>query len=195
MKKIVEKRSNKLLWISLAVFTLTYLVIIGYHWLFNGHFGDATYTISMYVGLAPWSSLLFCVTNLAIAVMLIVYILTQAKMRGFLWRLMMFAFVICFIGLSIAPRVPFEGDTVIEIHHFFSYSMFVIIALLAFYTAAAVKDKFARTVATLIVAYAAFFIVGYLLNAAFLDAGIFWYESAVVFAFFALVISSNRIKG
>ena len=192
MKK-VEKRSNKLLWISLSIFGLTYLGIIGYYWLFGGHLGDSQLTISAYVGLAPWSAMLFCATNIAVAVLLVVYIYTNSSFRKSLWRMMMLAFVVAFIGLSIAPRTPFSSE-VVPIHQFFSHSMFIIIALLALYTAVSAKDGTARTVATLVTVYSAFFIACYILNAPFLHAGILWFESAFVYSFFALVISSNRLE-
>jgi len=190
MKK-PEKHSNKLLWISLALFGLVYLFIIGYQWLFGGHLGDSRLTISAYVGLAPWSSMLFCITNIIIAVLLVSYIYTNSSFQKFLWRVMMMAFVVAFIGLSIAPRTPFASE-VVPIHQFFSHSMFIIISLLALYTMIVSRDMLARTIAALVTTYGIFFIFCYLINAPFFNAGILWFESVFVYSFFILVISSNR---
>ena len=190
MKK-PEKHSNKLLWISLALFGLVYLFIIGYQWLFGGHFGDARLTISAYVGLAPWSSMLFCLTNIAISVLLVINIYTNPSFQKFLWRFMMMAFVVAFIGLSIAPRTPFASD-VVPIHRFFSHSVFLIITLLALYATAKSKITLTRVIGMLVAIYGAFFIICYLLDAAFFNAGILWFESAFVYSFFVLIISSNH---
>ena len=190
MRKI-EKRGNRLLWISLLLFALVYVVIIGYYWFFGGYFGDSHLTISAYVGLRPWSAMLFCLTNITVAVLLVAYIYAGALSQKFLWRLLMMAFVVAFIGLSIAPRTPFASDST-PVHQFFSHSMFIIIALLALYAAIVSRSAPARWVATLVALYSLFFIVCYILNAPFLRNGILWFESAFVYSFFALIISSNH---
>ena len=189
----MNKRSNLLLWMSLLLFGLSCLVIVGYNWLFGGYFGNSSLTISIYVGLQIWSILLFCVINIGIAIMLLNYILTHAYIRSFLWRLLMIAFIAAFIGLSVAAKTP-ENDMMTATHQFFSHSLFFIIALISLYTVLIAKDKLSRLMAILLVCYSVFFITCYLLRADFLMNGILWYESAFIFAFFMLVIVSNRLQ-
>ncbi len=189
----LNKRSNKLLWVSLLMFGLSCLVIVGYYWLFGGYLGNSSLTISIYVGLQLWSILLFCAVNIAIAIMLLNYILTHAKIRSFLWRLLMVAFIVAYIGLSVAAKTP-DNDMMVATHQFFSHSLFLIIALISLYTVLVAKDKLTRLIAMLLVCYSVFFITCYLLKVDFLMGGILWFESAFIFAFFILVITSNRLQ-
>lgn len=189
----INKRSNYLLWISLLLFGLSWLVIIGYYWVFGGYFGNSSLTISIFVGLQLWTILLFCAVNIVIAIMILNYILTHAKIHSFLWRFLMIAFVIAFIGLSVAAKTP-DNEMMTATHQFFSHSLFLIISLITLYTILVAKDKLTRLVATIIACYAVFFITSYLSRADYLMNGILWYESAFIVAFFVLVITSNRLK-
>ena len=189
----LNKRSNKLLWIALLVFGLSCLIIIGYYWLLGGYFANSSLTISIFVGLQLWSVLLFCAVNIVIAIMILSYILTHAKIRSFLWRFLMIAFVIAYIGLSVSAKTP-DNEMMTATHQFFSHSLFLIISLITLYTILVAKDKLTRLVATIIACYAVFFITSYLSRADYLMNGILWYESAFIVAFFVLVITSNRLK-
>ena len=191
--KTLNKRSNILLWISLLLFALTCLIIIGCYWLFGGYSGNSSLTISIYVGLQLWSILVFCTVNIVIAIMLLNYILTNAKIRSFCWRALMIAFTIAYIGLSVAAKTP-NNDMMVATHQFFSHSLFVIISLIALYTVLTAKDKLTRLIAILVVCYAVFFITCYLLKADFFMGGILWYESSFILSFFILIIVSNRLQ-
>ena len=188
----LKKRSNKLLWISLLLFGIGYLTIIGYYWLFGGYFGNSHFTISIFVGLQTWSVLLFCALNIIIATMLIVYIATQAKIRNFLWCFLMYLFVVAYVGLSLAAKIP-DNTISTDIHQFFSKSLFVIITLITILTIFITNNKLTKVLAISIAIYGIFFIICYVLKAGFFMDGILWHESAFIFVFFALTISSNRL--
>ena len=189
----MEKRSNKFLWIPVLIFSLEYLGIVGYYWLWGGHLGDASLTISRFVGLNTWSSLLFCAGNLAIAVMLFYYIIVHAKINNFLWKLLMIFFIICFVALSISPHVPDESMPA-KIHCFFAGAMFIIMTVISIFTALTTKQKLTSLICLFYIMYGVFFLVCDLFRIDFFMRGILWYESAYIFAFFAVLINSNRLK-
>ena len=193
MKQETEERSNRLLWISLAIFALEYLGIIGYYWIFGGHMGDSSLTISRFVGLNPLSSIIFCVCNVAIAVMLVYYTLTNARMRGFVWRFLMMAFLVTFIALSISPHVPDESAGA-QIHIFFAGAMFVAMALIGIYTIVVTQERPTSILSVLFIIYGLFFIICDIFKFDFFMSGVLWYESAYLFAFFAVLINSNRLE-
>ncbi len=187
------KQSKKLLWVSALVFLAEFLGIIGWYWIFGGHAGDATLTISRYVGLNLWSTLVFCACNMAIVVMLVYYLLTQASKRGFLWRFLMYAFALAFMALSISPHVPDESMPA-TIHRFFAGAMFIIISLIGILTLTKATRKVTLVYSLLFTIYAMFFLICDVLRVDFFMNSIFWYESAYIFAFFGLILCPEKRK-
>ena len=148
--------------------------------------GDASLTISRYVGLNPLTCGIFFVFNLAITVLVLCHLATTCK-RGFIWRLLMYVFALAFLALSVSPHLPDESMPA-DIHRFFAGVMFVTMALVGLYTLLATQRKGLLIYALLFVIFALFFII---CDAARIDwfmTGIFWYESAYIFAFFGLVL-------
>ena len=187
--ELMKKRKNLLL-ISLLIFIAEYVGLIGWYWLFDGRAGDASLTISRYVGLNWWSSLIFCAGNMAIVVLIVNYLLTRAKNRGFLWRMLMYVFVIAFMALSISPHVPDESMPAI-IHKFFAGVMFVDIALISLLSIAKAENKFTTCFALLFTAYSVYFCISDVLRVPYFMNLILWFESEYIFAFFALLLVSE----
>ncbi len=181
------KPSKKLLLISLLIFALEYFGIVGAYWLFDGRAGDATLTISRYIGLNLWSSLLFCAGNMAIVVMVIYHLITKSQSRGFVWRFLMYVFVVAFMALSISPHVPDESMPA-TVHRFFAGVMFVAMSLIGITVMARAQRKITLTYSMLFVIYSIFFCVCDVMRLDFFMQGIFWYESAYLFAFFGLIL-------
>lgn len=181
------KRHNSLLLISILIFILEYVGLVGWYWLFDGRAGDASLTISRYVGLNWWSSLIFCGGNLAIIIMLVYHLLTRSKSRGFLWRMLMYVFVIAFMALSISPHVPNESMPA-TIHKFFAGVMFVTMALTGAVTLARTRCKSTLIYALLFVIFSIYFCISDVLRVPYFMDIIFWLESAYIFAFFGLLL-------
>ena len=191
MKQVEHKHSNKLLWMSTAIFAVEYLAIIGYNWLLGGHLGDASLTISRFVGLNIWSIAIFCILNIAICVLVVCHLVANAGSKSFVWRFLMYGFVIAFMALSISPHLQDEGISS-DIHKFFAGTMFVIMALVGILTMATTKKRWLLVFGTLFVIYGIFFIVCDLMRVDFFMNNILWFESAYLFAFFGLLLGSSR---
>lgn len=175
------------------LFVLGYLTIIGYYWIFGGYFGNSSLTISIFVGLRPWSIVLFCAINIIVACLLVVYIKTQAKLDNRLWRFLMFAFIIAYVGLSIAAKTP-DNTISTDLHHFFSKSLFLIITFSTILTIIIAEDSLTRFLASILSAYGIFFVVSYVLKSEIFMNNILWHESAYIYAFFALTLVANRMR-
>ena len=188
---ILMKKHKNLLLISLLIFVAEYIGLIGWYWLFDGRAGDATLTISRYVGLNWWSSLIFCAGNMAIIVMVVYYLLTRAKERGALWRMLMYVFVIAFMALSISPHVPDESMPAV-IHKFFAGVMFVDIALISLLSIAKAQRKSTLIFAVFFTIYSVYFCISDVLRVPYFMDLILWFESAYLYAFFALLILTER---
>lgn len=183
----VEKPRKNLFFIATLIFIAEFLGIIGYYWIFGGRTGDASLTISRYVGLSPWSCAIFCICNLAISVLVVCHLITASAKRGAIWRLPMYVFAMAFLALSISPHLPDEG-TSSAIHRFFAGVMFVDMALIGAITITRSERKALTLYSLLFVIYAIFFCLCDVLRLGFFMDGIFWYESAYIFAFFGLTL-------
>ena len=182
-----KKPRRGLLLIALSIFIVEYLGIIGYYWLFGGHSGDATLTISRYVGLNPITCAIFCVCNLAIATLMICHLAMLEKMHGILWRFLLYGFLASFVALSVSPHLP-EGGTSTEIHLFFAGAMFVIMALVGLLGIVNNDRKLPLVISILFTIFALFFIICDVTRVQWFMDGILWYESAYILAFFALIM-------
>jgi len=192
MDTVTEKPRKNLFLIALLIFLVEYLGICGYWWIFGGHMGDASLTISRYVGLSPLTCAIFLACNLAISVLVICHLIFASNKRGFLWRFLMYIFVGAFLALSISPHLPDEGMSS-TIHRGFAGVMFVVMALIGLYTLFATQRKALMCYAMLFLIFAVFFIICDAARVDWFMNGIFWYESAYIFAFFGLTLPELNI--
>ena len=192
MKKIETCKSSLLLWLSLLIFTFETVGIITYYWL-NGYSGVTNLTISKFVGLNLWSSLIFGAGNALIVILMLYYLSAHARIKNSLWHLLMVLYLASFVALSIFPHVP-EPGTLSEIHQFFSAAMFILMLLLGVLSLIIAKHKSGTIIATLFTTFSVYFIISYILRPDYFMGNILWFESAYIYAFFALLISSNSKK-
>ena len=191
MDTVAEKPRKNLFFIALLIFIAEFLGIMGYYWIFDGRAGDASLTISRYVGLNPWSCAVFLVCNLAISILVVYHLITTCAKRGFIWRFLMYIFAMAFLALSVSPHLPDEGMSS-TIHRFFAGVMFVDMALVGVVTMSRAERKFMMLYSMLFVIYAIFFCVCDVMRMQWFLDGIFWYESAYIFAFFGLTLPEPR---
>jgi len=185
------KARKNLLLIAWLIFIAEFLGIIGYYWLFDGYSGEASLTISRYVGLNPVTSIVFCICNLAIIVLMAYHLMTRSKAQGFIWRFLTYCFIAAFMAVSICPHTP-DGGTSSDIHQFFAGIMFVIMALTSLLNifSSSAKNKARLIYAVTFTIYALFFIVCDLFKVQWFMNGIFWYETAYLFGYFSLLMLS-----
>ncbi|MBQ7040668.1 hypothetical protein IJN73_01195 [Candidatus Saccharibacteria bacterium] len=112
------------------IFTLSQIIVLSYYWLNKGYAGDFSLTVSRYVGLELWTSILFAVFNLAIIVIMFRYYLSLRKSRSLLWFIFGCVQVAGFLLLSIFPHNAFIEDPtareiVSTIHEYSARAMFI----------------------------------------------------------------------
>lgn len=121
------------------IFALSQLIILGYQWIANGYAGNLTLTISRYVGLELWTSILFAAFNLVIIIIMLRYYLSLKNQRSALWVILGCFQALGFALLSIFPHNIFmvEGparDVVVNLHEFSARLMFISMFAMAFET-------------------------------------------------------------
>ena len=174
---------KKLIWIALALFTLEVLGIVGYNWLAAGYAGDATLTLSRYVGLNLWSCISFGVINLAIIVLLSTHALHQKKL-GF--TLMILLFNICYLALSVCPHLPYESP-IVFIHQFFAIALFIVMLLIgiSLYNK---SQKPARAITGIFVLYGIHFLIAYANHLPYFMDYILYWEIGYIYLFFLSIL-------
>ncbi|MDO4889112.1 MAG: hypothetical protein Q4A25_00230 [Candidatus Saccharibacteria bacterium] len=127
LKKILKSPALAL-GLTPLIFALSQIIILGYNWISRGHAGDLTLTVSRYVGLELWTSILFAAFNIAIIVIMFRYYLYLKKSRSTLWFIFGCLQVLGFLFLSIFPHNVFtEGQTkeiFVNIHEYSARLMF-----------------------------------------------------------------------
>lgn len=140
MNKLKSLLKSPALALGLAplIFTLSQLIILGYQWIANGYAGNLTLTVSRYVGLELWTSVLFAIFNLAIIIIMLRYYFSLWKSRSLLWLILGIFQVIGFAILSLSPQNVFLDEPYLtitsHIHDVGSHMMFIAMFAMAFET-------------------------------------------------------------
>ena len=117
------------------IFAISQIIILGFYWLNKGYAGDFTITVSRYVGLELWSSILFAICNLAIIIIMFRYYLYLRPSRSKLWFIFGCLQVAGFSLLSIFPANAFMPspvrEVVVNIHEVSARVMFASMLLMA----------------------------------------------------------------
>lgn len=181
-----------------VIFAFSQLVILGYYWIFGGYFGDLTLTISRYVGLQLWSSILFAVCNILIIVLLLRYFWSVRKVFSPIWFLLSLIEVVGFIGLSIFPHVNFvppeTKEVFVNIHIGFARTMFVAMFLMGLerLRIARLKDDVATKATIAFLIYGIIYITGYSAKWNIMWGTMLIWETGYIYAFMAMLILTRR---
>lgn len=175
---------KKLLWITLALFTLETFAIIGTNWT-TGYLGDGTLTLSRYVGLNLWSIITFGVVNFSIIILLTVYA-TKQKLSLFL---LMMLFNICYLTISLCPHVPYESPVVI-MHQIFAIALFVIMLLIGIILYNK-STKLPRLLTGVFILFGLHFIFAYANHLPYFMDGILYWEIAYIYLFFVALLTNG----
>ena len=128
LKKILKSPALAL-GLTPLIFALSQIIILGYNWINKGYAGNLSLTVSRYVGLELWTSILFAAFNVFIIVIMLRYYLSLRKSRSTLWFLFGCVQVAGFFLLSIFPHNIFmEGtarEIVCNIHEVSARAMFI----------------------------------------------------------------------
>lgn len=111
------------------IFALSQIIILGYNWISQGYAGNLSLTVSRYVGLNLWTSILFAAFNVVIAIVMLRYYISLRKSRSTLWFIFGCIQVTGFLALSIFPHNVFMEEQLREvvsnIHEISARAMFI----------------------------------------------------------------------
>lgn len=181
-----------------VVFAFSQIVILGYYWIVGGYCGDLSLSISRYVGLGLWSSILFCVCNIVIAVFLLRYFISVRKRFSVIWFGLSLMEVIGFVGLSFFPHINFGTEEVrtifVNMHLVFARMMFVAMFCMAIerLRVAALKDNIATKATLAFLAYGLIYITGYTARWNILEGSMLIWETGYIYVFMAMLILTRR---
>ena len=186
-----------------VIFAFSQVIILGYYWLFGGYLGDLTLTISRYVGLELWSSILFAGCNILIAVLLFRYFWSVRKVFSPLWFILSLIEVVGFVGLSFFPHVNFVSpetkEFFVNIHIGFARTMFVAMFLMGLerLRIAKLKDSMATKATLAFLLYGVIYITGYSAKWDMMWNTMLIWETGYIYVFMAMLIltrKNRRIK-
>ena len=179
---------KKLIWIVLALITIEVLGIVGYNWISAGYAGDATLTLSRYVGLNIWSCILFGVINLAIIVLTTLYAIHTQKLGAIILFLIL---DICYLTLSLCPHLPYESP-VVFIHQVFAITLFIVMLLIGVMQYNK-NTKLSRAVTGLFVLFGLHFLFAYANHLPYFMGGILYWEVGYIYLFFtSLLVTKTK---
>ncbi|MBQ3325606.1 hypothetical protein IJG79_00430 [Candidatus Saccharibacteria bacterium] len=187
--------------IAPLIFAFSQIIILGYNWIFGGRFGDISLTVSKYVGLSVWSSILFAICNFVIGFLMVRYYLYAYKNLSKLWLILGFVQLFGFIGLSIFPHAAFLDsnvkETVVNLHIGLARIMFFAMFGMALerLRIAASRDnrnKFAARVCLAFLIYGIVYVIGYFIKDSFLWQIMLIWETGYIYAFMGMLILTRK---
>ncbi len=180
------KNMKKLLWIILTLFTIEVIAVIGYNWLAAGYTGDATLTLSKYVGLNLWSCIFFGITNLVMIILFTIYALHQKKL---LQTLLLLTFNLCYLILSICPHLPVES-AITQMHQIFAITLFVAMLLIgiSLYNKNA---KLPRLICGIFILFGLHFLFAYANQLSYFMDNILYWEVSYIYLFISSLITCS----
>lgn len=180
------------------IFAFSQVIILGYYWIIEGYFGNLTLTISRYVGLELWSSILFCVCNIIIAVLLLRYFISVRKRFSIIWFLLSLVEVVGFLGLSFFPHIGFGSEETrlifADIHITFARMMFIAMFCMGLerLRIAVLKDNIATKATLAFLAYGLIYVIGYMAKWNVLWESMLIWETGYIYVFMAMLVLTRR---
>ena len=179
---------KKIIWIILALITLEVLGVVGYNWVTAGYTGDATLTLSRYVGLNLWSSIAFGIINLIIIVLMTLYAIHTQKLGSMILFLIL---DISYLILSICPHLPYESPITL-MHQIFAITLFIVMLLIGI-TQYNKNTKLARAITGLFVLYGLHFLFAYANHLPYFMNGILYWEIGYIYLFFTSLLVTKKV--
>lgn len=189
--------SNKLLWIGLGLFVTVAVLIVVVNSLMGYGF-HLEYSISKYVGMEVWSSVLFLLSNIVVASLVGRY----AWGVGKVWKMPrlyycgVFVIVVALLWLSVCPvgmcDVDGSKSLMTWLHEIASRTMFLAMLVVGVIFAASKRaSKTARLVALIFVICGTACVAGYFMKAVWFKLLIC--ESLYIDSFMALLVYQRKM--
>ncbi len=203
--KITESHANAQTAIDFALklFLLVVAIVTFLHSVAFERGFHPDWSISRYMGVAPWSAIVFAIVNIGIVVAVLRFAIDMKKTQKLskIWFALILLMVASFLSLSFCPVGLFDAEwgnygTVSMIHRYSSYVLFASMFGLVVDSLIEYKHKstFFKIYAVLLIIYAILACIGYLLEPPFYMNYIYFYEAAYIVANLIFHIICSRQK-
>ena len=157
LKKITNGRNAVIA--AGIIYTVIAIVTVASAWIIDLHRFDLWLSISRYVALRPWTAVMYLLGAIMMALLVIRYLRHTYMPR---YRKVIYLLIItCVCGCAVFPCNREWSRTVAGIHNMFAYSL-MLVGFFSFLTLLFVeKDKRLKRFGLISTAYAAFFILAY----------------------------------
>ena len=162
------------------LYTLTALIVVISAWAEDLHRFDLDLTISRYVGLRHWTAYLYMV----IAVIMVILVLIYLKKSGMhkVRKIIYGAAFLCILGCALFPHNEEWSTFASDLHNYFAYSLMFIVTISIVMMVVKAKNKSQRVLGIVAAAYAAFFIIAYVIVGwEFFSDTIFLWENTFIY--------------
>ncbi len=181
---------------ALSIFVTTTLIAVVANSL-NGYGFHLNYSISRYVGLEMWSSIMFGVGNFFVAYFMLKFLWTAGRRwrMGWYYFVVVIVMLLALLGLSVCPIGRFdriydgEPGPVSLIHEFCSRTMFLLMLVISWMALLCQRTgKRTRIACGVFIVIGTIYGVGYLLDRAWLKNNLLIFESMYLVGFMALCL-------
>ena len=187
--RLTVPAKTRFTWVG-AIYVITVALAVAYSWIIDVHRFDMGLTVSLYVGLHIWTSVLYFLAAAVICVLLGRYV-WKVPMHP-VRRIVYVLILLCVFGCAWFPCNRARSPLSEEIHNYFSYALILLLALSFFLMAVfpgASRRKLYGLGSTL---FAVFFIAAFVLDfRAFRDTIFIWENVIIALLFFALCMEEN----
>lgn len=181
-----------LAWVA-GIYVICVAAAVIYSWFSGFHLFDLSLTVSLYVGLYQWSSVLYFIGATMICFLLLLHI-RKTEMRG-VQKLLYRWILLCVICCAWFPCNSSRSDLVTDIHNYFSYALAVLVALSFVLTAVFAGNKKQRVFAVCSIIYSAFFIAAYVCRfQPFKNTVFIWENVLIVLLFLELILERRGVS-
>ena len=174
-----------------ALYTVTALIIVVTAWIEGLYPWDLGRTISSYISLRLWTTVLYLVMALLMITAVCIYVkITRMQV---IRKIVYFMVFTCVLGCAIFPSNRQWSTSMADIHMFFAYGLMFTVTLSFALTLGMTKNRKQRWFAVLVLCYAAFFIISYVvLEHAFIIRTILIWENFSIYLLMAELYRENQ---
>lgn len=192
VSKLSRSKTPSLLTAALLLYVAAAGIIVGSAWATGLYPFDLKLTVSLYVGLRGWTALLFCVVNVCVAVLVLLYF--RGLKFNFLQRAANCITFVFLVGLSVFPTLMGQPEALSSRGHAFFSPAYFIAEVVCFVLNIVFDKEAGHKLYSLAGAlYGAAFIVCRIRGFAFFTDYIFIWENIFIFVYiFGLYLPKSR---
>ena len=174
-------RSIPLHWIA-VLYILVVAVSVIYSWSIPLHRFDLSLTVSLYVALHYWTTVMYFLAAVVICAALLVHIL---RIRAYVIQKIVYGLILlCVFACAWFPCNKSRSVLTTNIHDFFAYSLVILMALAFILLLLLAKNKRQRLFGLFCTVFSALFICSFVFDISFFKETLFIWENVIIALFF-----------